>query len=479
MKTTLTTSTHDVVRFSSSQSAPLLEDGPPVGAAVDNFEQPTVKKDTIKYRHVIADAKKLWGTPLENSKPAPPECIFERTAIAHEEEFIAQPTARGFLELVSKFEKTMRVVGHEKYQWNDYLAVKTQNASTEALDLVSGSKERKHEDWLKKNHLKHEYHYAREQQKSTKRRDTIERKGQGFGGKMTSTVGKSKSMAFFAKNNLTLRGNVFKLTHAACPKNIYEIMPRYGFRKGAHVGVRVTQFTLTTILSGMGYGLAPSTYGISKIVTDHARTVITLSGEVITHKIAGAENSKCTVHAALRGVQLEVPHFIPVVGDMINIAEKIAFGTAAVGIVSTTLADMLLSQMSDRYTSTLNLDDLGDSRCLAELNDRIDYLSRFLLPYGQYLLLKETDVATRKKMKKTLKENFSLLRNLEKKKVRSLNYYRLALAAEKIPQSRREQVSKDCNAACADLRVNTHRVTKKCLATLIAKDPDLRKNRSL
>jgi hypothetical protein len=66
----------------------------------------------------------------------------------------------------------MRVVGHEKYQWNDYLAVKTQNASTEALDLVSGSKERKHEDWLKKNHLKHEYHYAREQQKSTKRRDT-------------------------------------------------------------------------------------------------------------------------------------------------------------------------------------------------------------------------------------------------------------------------------------------------------------------
>jgi hypothetical protein len=70
-------------------------------------------------------------------------------------------------------------------------------------------------------------------------------------------------------------------------------MPRYGFRKGAHVGVRVTQFTLTTILSGMGYGLAPSTYGISKIVTDHARTVITLSGEVITHKIAGAENSKC------------------------------------------------------------------------------------------------------------------------------------------------------------------------------------------
>jgi hypothetical protein len=82
-------------------------------------------------------------------------------------------------------------------------------------------------------------------------------------------------------------------------------------------------------------------------------------------------------------------------------------------------------------------------------------------------------------MKKTLKENFSLLRNLEKKKVRSLNYYRLALAAEKIPQSRREQVSKDCNAACADLRVNTHRVTKKCLATLIAKDPDLRKNRSL
>jgi hypothetical protein len=37
---------------------------------------------------------------------------------------------------------------------------------------------------------------------------------------------------------------------------------------------------------------------------------------------------------------------------------------------------------------------------LLSLNDRIDYLSRFLLPYGQYLLLKETDVATRKKNEK-------------------------------------------------------------------------------
>ena len=67
--------------------------------------------------------------------------------------------------------------------------------------------------------------------------------------------------------------------------------------------------------------------------------------------------------------------------------------------------------MSTRYTGSISLDDLGDPRVLFEMNQRIDYLSRFLLPYGQYLLFNETDIVRRKKLKKMLKSHFKLLEN--------------------------------------------------------------------
>jgi hypothetical protein len=250
-------------------------------------------------------------------------------------------------------------------------------------------------------------------------------------------------------------------------------MPRFGYRKDGHVGVRITQFTLTSLLTGIGYAFTPVTFGVSKIVCDHARTFITLSGEIITHKIAGAERKKVAAHVGLRGAQLEIPNLVPIAGDVVNIAENLAFGTAALGIVSTTIADALFAHFSKRYQGTVNLDDLGDSRCIAELNSRIDYLSRFMLPYGQYLLFKETDIAQRHKLKKTLKENFALLRDLEKKKINSLNFYRLALAAEKVPETHRDKIIRDCQQALPDTRINTHRVVKKCLAKLIADDPTI------
>lgn len=439
----------------------------------DRFEG---KKDqsSIKYRHVLKNAKALWGRPL-NDVPKLEWPVWE--TVLHEEEFIAHPTPTVFFQLEHDFERTMRIVGHQKYRWVDDIAVrpKVMPKDDGIIEERLMNADIKIENWHLKHGAQFKHDKDKEETKSLKRRQELLEKGPGFGGKMTTKIARSKELAFFSKNNFTIRGNVFKLTHKICPKNIYELMPRYAERKHAHIGVRIPQFTLTTIVTVLGYGLIPVTFGVSKIMSDHLRTVITLSGEVITHKIAGAENKKCALHAQLRGVQLEIPRLIPFAGDVVNIGENAAFGAAALGIVSTTVADALFSHFSTRYTSTINLDDIGDSRCLAELNSRIDYLSQFLLPYGQYLLLKEANVDTRHKLKAVLKKNFKILRDLEKDKVKSLNYYRLALAAEKIPESHREKIRSDCEAALPETRINTHRVVKKCLALLIAQDDSLNK----
>ena len=475
MKTNAISSSIEAIRLSSSTQAELCDLSKSASddeVNLDSFIEDARKKEPIKYCNVFKDAKALWGKPLEDL-PIKVVPVAKSTAIAREEDFIQKPTSRGFFRLAQDFASTMMVVGHQKYSFVDEISIKLkhQGIVLQGLNLVDmASKERKLEYWHKKQEIAVEYGITKAERKTIRRHEKIEEMGLGFGGKMTSKVAKSKTAAYFAKNNLTIRGNVFKLTHAACPKNIYEIMPRFGYRKGAHVGVRVTQFSITTILSILGYALIPATFGVSKVVCDHLRTVITLSGEVITHKIAGAEKEKCIVHTGLRGVQLEVPNLVPLVGDVVNIGEGMAFGVAASGIVSTTLADMVLAHFSERYTSTLNLDDLGDARCIAELNNRIDYLSRFLLPYGQFLLLKESNVSVRKGLKRVLKENFTLLRDLERKKVSSLNYYRLALAAEKLPASHLEQIRLACEKALPETRINTHRTVKKCLARLMAKD---------
>lgn len=479
MKTQTLSSSSGVVRLSSSSEPVQVKNADENVVALDggteevhdSFEQAN-GAPKIKYRHVFKEAKAMWGTPLEEPVVVP---IERSKAIAKEEKFIKAPTVRAFFRLAKDFDSTMRTVGHSKYSFNDDISVKMNKTSLEALDLViKPKKEREMEYWHRKQTIKFDYQHTTAELKAERRHHKIQEKGLGYAGRMSEKVASAKEASFFAKNNLTIRGNVFKLTHKTCPKNIYEIMPRYGYRKSAHIGVRVTQFALTTILTGLGYALMPATFGISKIVTDHVRTIITLSGEVITHKIAGADNHKCIVHAGLRGVQLEIPRCIPIAGDVVNIGEGIAFGGAAMGIVSTTLADMILAHHSDCYVSKINLDDLGDSRCLAELNNRIDYLSQFLLPYGQYLLLKETNLVKRKQLKTELKEKFTLLRDLEKKKVNSLNFYRLGLAAERIPTSREEQIRKDCEAALLDMRLNTHRIVKKCLANLMANDPELK-----
>lgn len=432
--------------------------------------QKTLKQQNVvqNYKTIKKETKHLWGKPLDESHLEPP--LWE--AVIAEEDFKAHPTTAEFLKLGKEFSHTMLTVGHPKYHWIERIAV---DAST-TLQLHYGTeqpdahKTEKLEQWHHHQEKKFSKRHEHACKKTQKRNQKIEEKGLGHGGKMTSVIGDSKAFAFHAKNNYTIRGNVFKLTHKTFAKNLDEIMPRYDYRKSAHMGVRIVQFGLNGLVFGLGYALIPISFGISKIVADHLNVTITLSGEAITHKIAGAKKDKIAFHSGLRGVQLEIPRLVPVVGDIVTIGETIAMGSAAAGIVSTTIADMILQKISTRYKTTMNLDDLGDSSCLEQMNQRIDYLSRFLLPYGQYLLLHETHLDERARIKKMLKKQFKNLRHLEKKKMCSLNFYRLALAADKIPIERRGKIEADCNNALSDLRVNTHRRVRACLARLMERD---------
>jgi len=263
-----------------------------------------------------------------------------------------------------------------------------------------------------------------------------------------------------------MRGNMFKLNNQIFGKSIYEMLPRYRSRKGQHMGVRITQFGINAIFMAIGYSLVPVTFGISSIVSNHAQTVITLSGEAFALKLDGAKKRKIVSHVSLRGVQLEIPRSIPIIGHIINYEENAMMGAAALGIVSTTIADWIMSSISDRYTSTLNTDDLGDPRVLSEFRARIDYLARFLLPMGQHLLLKETRPDHQEKLRKILKSQFKTLASLEHKKTKALNFYRVSLLAETIPFEYRAAIQAACEEDMANSTINNHKIVRRCLASL-------------
>jgi hypothetical protein len=403
---------------------------------------------------------------IEKKKSAHRKPLSREEAIGKEQAFANNPTVDGFFELVKEFHGCMKIVGHEKFRLIEDIAISDEGKGDDLPMAYSHRRTKKHEKRINKDIKNFNSKQEKAIRTSKKREEKITRLGPGRGGKASKKISELKSRSFYVKNNATIRGNMFKMTHTIHPKNIYEIMPRYGHRKGGHVAVRISQFSINGILMSLGYGLTPVTFGISKIATDHLRTVITLSGEAIAHKIAGAEMKKISTHATLRGVQLELPRSIPFAGDLLMIGEKCAMGSSAFGIVSTSLADMIMGKFSTRYRAVLNRDDLGDSRCIGEFNNRIDYLSRFLLPYGQYLFFNEKDEKKRSQLRSVLKENFRTLRRLERKKINSLTYYRLAIAANKVPNDMREAIIKDCEAALPDTRINTHRIVSKYASSL-------------
>lgn len=393
-----------------------------------------------------------------------------------EEKFLSSPTVRQYYRLAAAFDQAFMDAHQPKFETMQNFLIPLGDNSKK-LEILEpnladlAEKEKKLEKWHKK-HKKEFNELAQDtQHKAEKRQQKIIEDGRGVGGHLTNVVGGAKATAFLTKNRLTIRGNMFQLNNQLCGKSIYEMLPRYRSRKGQHMGVRITQFGFNAIITALGYSLVPVTFGISSIISSHAQTVITLSGEAIALKLDGAKKEKIISHASLRGVQLEIPKAIPIVGSIINIGENIAMGSAAFGIVSTTLADWILSGVSDRYTSTINIDDLGDPRVLSEFNARIDYLARFLLPMGQYMLLKETRPEHQKKLRKILKEEFKTLASLEHKKTKALNFYRVNLLAETIPFEYRAAIKEACEEDLATSKINNHKIVRRCLATLRSSAP--------
>lgn len=433
----------------------------------DKFDNSTINKKIFK--HMAAkDVTDCQNAELIEACKIPIPVLVED---CEEQKFIKNPNVKQFKKLAKNFEHCYEMGNHVKFLRIDEYMIQLNPDEVKDYVLpvvdshVTGDSN-KLEVWHDKNNKEYQKEYDAALKRKVKREKLIEEKGNGFGGHMTKVIGNTKEAAYFTKNNLTLRGNMFNLNNKIWGKSIYEMLPRYGSRKGRHIGVRVSQFTINTIIMAAGYGCAPVSFGVSVIVSNQLQTAVTLSGEVIALKLGGAKKRKITSHAALRGVQLEVLR-IPIVGTIVNYAENAVFGTAAMGIVSTTIADWLFDSMSTRYTQTINLDDLGDCHVMYEMTQRIDYLSRFLIPYGQYLLLNENDPDVQAKLRKILKEQGKILKDLEHKNLKALNYYRIALLADKIPKSERDKISEACKQAEQNLRIKTHRTVRQSLAVLM------------
>jgi len=386
-----------------------------------------------------------------------------------EHEFLQAKTFVNYMKLVSQFSNSYREISSPQYRFIDSILIKPSqnNASSPAFN---NEKDLKMERWNEHHLLKYAKLLNETLAHAQKRESEIREHGKGIGGKMTPIVEKAKAASYFTKNRLTIRGNVFRLGDEIFGKTIYETQPRYGKHKAFHITTRICQFTANITVVALGHALIPFTFGVSKIVSDHASTVVVLTGEFLTNVAMGKSKEKVMFHAGLRGLQLEIPRMVPVIGDIVSYGEQAVFGVAALGIVTTTVADLVLQATSDRYTSRLNLDELGDSKCLFEMGQRIDYLSRFLLPHGQYLLLKEVDVDKREALKGVLKKKFKLMRKLEKLRIKATNYYQLALVGDRLPEKVREKVRSDCEAALTHERINSHRVVRQCLATLLSQD---------
>ncbi len=306
--------------------------------------------------------------------------------------------------------------------------------------------------------------------KTRQRHIKRDKEGLGITGSFSQKNIAVKEAAYFAKNNLTVRGNIVKATNEMCGQTIFELLPLYASRKGPKISIILSEKVINTFLSATGTALIPVTFGISKVVTNQLGTVVTLSGEAVMGKVLGASNTKVATYAALRGVQLELPAVTPV-GKAVACYETVVDTGCGLTIAASSIADLVLNNMSTRYASVVSSVDLGDEAVLAMINQRIDYLARFLVPYGQYLYLRSNNAETKSKLRYILAEQFKVLRKLEQAKTRALHFYQLAILAERLPASRASDVEDAVRNSVPDTRKNSHRLVRRCLATLLREHP--------
>jgi hypothetical protein len=424
----------------------------------------------------VIKPQNLVDTFMPSSKP---NILLQKDFIQNipkiEEDFVKNPNYSDYLKIAKSFKDNYQSLNTSKFtELEKFLLtpLDTLKNHPKINDYPYLKEQLNHEKWL----LEHQENFIKEEKKeiiATKiREQKIQEYGLGITGNLTTINHKVKNGGFYIKNNLTLRGNIEQITEDIFGQSLYELLPRYKSRKTAHIGIKISEFGINTFLMAAGSLLIPVTFGVSKVISDHSRTVITLSGDAIDKKMLGASNNKIKHHALLQGIQMEIPKFIPIAGDIIQYTEAGLEGLGVGTITSSILAEIILSNVSQRFHKILSKNDLGNPRVIKELDDRIDYLSKFLIPYGEYILLTQNKPIRQKQLRQILAEQLSILRTLEKRRTKALQFYKLALIAEKVPPEEIENVKKyTIDANLAD-KINGHKVARRCLGSIIEKIPE-------
>jgi hypothetical protein len=320
--------------------------------------------------------------------------------------------------------------------------------------------------WHQNQSNKYESEYVKGLEKKERRLVKIEEMGPGMAGTVAKASFEAKEAGLFIRDQLTLRGQVYNLSDRVFGTTLNELLPNYGVRKATMIGMRITEAYLNGILAALGFGLAPVTLGLSEVASSHLRSGVTVGIEATSSTMLGVQDKKIAGRTAMRTVQMETPKFVPVVGDIVEMAET---GVTSVGlgvIVSSVFVDLVMRATSDRYVTTFSPEDLGDSRVLGEMTDRLKYLSQFLVPYGQKLLFESVDKDQQKEIMGHLRNLMDAMRDMEIRRTKALYFYALACVLGRVPPDLLEQIKKDCLAAMNEGEMDCHQTAKSCLATL-------------
>lgn len=389
--------------------------------------------------------------------------------VREEEDFIKAPTVSVYGKLAKNFVDSYKIPYNEKFYSLEHILISPADAD-DALEeryTFDQKRDRAFESWNEEEQLAFAHDAAAHVQHAAERRRKIQEKGLGIGGALSKPVYHGKEVGHFTRNNLMLKGYIYKAGDAAFGKTIFELLPNFKARKAKIVGIRLSETAIEVVLEGAGLALAPFTLGISKVVSNQLNNVVTLSGEAMLSKVKGAEPKKIAMQTALRGVQLEMP-----TGQIVNIAERGTTMVSTLSILGSFLADLMLRHWSTRYTGYIHPSQLGNSDVLYELNQRIDYLAQFLIPYGKLMLLRTKSAENKSKLRFILAEQYKILRNLEQSKTKALHFYHGALLDERLPEKHRQKIESDIDFACPDTRKNSHKMAARCFYTLLARMPE-------
>lgn len=392
---------------------------------------------------------------------------FKSQPLCHERKISARdlksaPTLEDFLTLSDSFMDDHQDIESTQYRNIEHILItptdnqKVRWYSCPANDLTTWHKEKAQE--FDKDLVKAVEREALRQRK-------IDDHGEGHAKNIAKLNSETRDFGRFVRDNLTVRGQVYRLCDKIFSIGINELLPFYGERQKTSVGARVTQAWANGLLTILGYVLTPVTFGFSKIATGQTGIGVSVGIEAATSRLLGLPQDKIRGIAAMRTVQLEAFN-VPVIGDIAELAET---GVSLFGIsliVSSFASEIVMKAASDRYASKLGADDLGESRVLSLMTDRLKYLSQYLIPHGQNLLFAEKDNESQEVIKEQLRALMDTMRAMEIRRTKALYYYVLALQSGRVPEEMLDTIKMDCTNAIKEGEMDCHKMAKACLATL-------------